>query len=49
MDGSSISSIIVSVRSAMGGSAGRCPSPPRRLDDTEVHIPEMGEEKARDP
>lgn len=48
VDGFSISSIIVSVRSAMGGSAGRCPSPPTRLDDTEVHIPEM-REKARDP
>lgn len=49
MVGSGISTIIVSGRSAMGGSAGRCPSPPTRLDDTEVHIPERGEEKARDP
>lgn len=49
MGGSSISSIIVSGGSAMGGSAGRCPSPPTRLDDTEVHIPEREEEKERDP
>lgn len=49
MEGSSISSIIVSGRSATGGSAGRCPSPPTRLDDTEFHIPETGEDKARDP
>lgn len=48
MGGSSISSI-VSGGSAMGGSAGRCPSPPTRLDDTEVHIPEREEEKERDP
>lgn len=33
----------------MGGSAGRCPSPPTRLDDTEVDIQERGKEKARDP
>lgn len=46
--GSSISSII-SGGSAMGGSAGRCPSPPTRLDDAEVHIPEREEEKERDP
>lgn len=39
---------IVSGGSAMGGSAGRCPSPATRLDDAEVHIPGMGEEKTRD-
>lgn len=49
VEGSGISSIIVSGRSTIGGSAERCPSPPTRLDNTEVHIPERGEKKARDP